>query len=493
MIGAMVVAGAHKRSVVVFGACLVTLACGGEDSGRDDPTVATTTASTGSATTSVGTTADTDDGPMATSADTGPSATSDVTTTGVDSSGTEGVDTGIPPNCGDGNPDPDEACDDANQIDADGCNVDCTVSGSVLWSHSQAGGLGADEDGYAVAVADDGAAFVAGTLTVASADFFVRGYDPEGGLDWSVAVDGASASTDIANALVRAGDQLYAAGQLTQGAGGNDVFVANYALSGAAGWTAAFNDPINGADRAFAVTADATGNVGVAGDQTVDLQGTDVFVRVYNSAGSALWSASYTSAGAAAERAHAIAADASGNFVVAGYETVGGQRDMWIRKYDPAGSPLWTQGYAGVDGLDDQAMALTTDAAGDIFVAGFESTAVGPTNAWLRRLDLNGNEQWTQTYAGSAAEGAQALGVALDAAGDVTIVGFERVGGLDRILLRKYDGAGVMKWTETIEGAMGTSSYGRAITVGPDEHLWIAGGIDLGVDGRDVYIAKIAR
>ena len=138
-------------------------------------------------------------------------------------------------------------------------------------------------------------------------------------------------------------------------------------------------------------------------------------------------------------------------------------------------------------------MAVTTDAVGDIYVAGFESTAAVPTIAWLRRLDLNGNEIWTQTYPGSAAESAQALGVAVDDAGDVTIVGFETVGGSDRMMLRKYDSAGGMKWTETIDGAMDTSSYGRAITVGPDQHLWIAGGIDLGVDGRDVFLAKIAR
>ncbi len=37
-------------------------------------------------------------------------------------------------NCGDGLVDPGEDCDDGNDIDGDGCNVDCVVSGSVRWS-----------------------------------------------------------------------------------------------------------------------------------------------------------------------------------------------------------------------------------------------------------------------------------------------------------------------------------------------------------------------
>jgi cysteine-rich repeat protein len=494
MIEAMSLAGAHERKIILGWSALMMsapLSCAGDSDGRDEPT--TTVAATGSGTAGDDDSAGpgTTDGPTSTSNGPGSSPTTDPTDS-ADSTDT-GSDTGIPPNCGDGVQDDDEACDDANAVDADGCNIDCTVSGSILWSHSQAGGLATQEDGYGVAVASDGAAFVAGNLTVVSSDWFVRGYDPEGGLDWSVTVDGTSAAADVALGIVQHGDQLYVTGQRTMGVAAGDVFVANYGLDGSAGWTDAYNDPIDGGDAGRAIATDVTGNVGVAGEAVADLQGANVFVRVYNPAGGILWTQTYTSAGAAADRAYAIAADVDGNFIVAGYETVGGQRDVWLRKFDPAGTPLWTQGYAGAEGLDDTAYALAVDQNGDIVVAGYESTAAIPTLAWLRRLDLNGNELWTDTYAGSAAEGAQALGVTIDAAGDITYVGFETVGGLGRMLIRKYSSVGTVKWTETIEGAEATSSYGRGITVGPDQHLWIAGGIDKGVDLRDVYIAKIAR
>lgn len=52
---------------------------------------------------------------------------------GSSSSGGDG-EPKVPETCGDNVLDPDEACDDGNAIDEDGCNADCVVSGSLLWS-----------------------------------------------------------------------------------------------------------------------------------------------------------------------------------------------------------------------------------------------------------------------------------------------------------------------------------------------------------------------
>ena len=61
------------------------------------------------------------------------------TSTGADasSSSSSGSSTGsVPlPHCGDAVVDEGEACDDGNPVEADGCNTDCTLSGSLLWQH----------------------------------------------------------------------------------------------------------------------------------------------------------------------------------------------------------------------------------------------------------------------------------------------------------------------------------------------------------------------
>lgn len=414
-------------------------------------------------------------------------ATTAMPTTGDDTAGSTGDD-GIPGSCGDGNPDPGEACDDANDTEADGCNSDCTVSGSVLWSHTSAGNGDQGEDGYGVAAAEDGAAFVAGDRFGDTRDLFLRGYTPEGGLDFTVTTDGPDAGADAWLALAIDGDALYAAGFRTNG--GSDLFVASYGTDGSAGWSHGYSDLFGGSDVAHAVAVDDGGNVLVAGAAGSELEGTNAIVQRLTPAGDLSWTEFYGTLGT--DEARGVAGDFGGNVIAVGFVAGDGQ-DMFVRKYDPTGAVLWTQTFAGADGLDDRALAVVCDANGDIVVAGQETTAATGPVLWLRRYDLNGNELWTQTFAGAAGEGAAGHGVAIDGAGDIAVIGRETVSGQDRVLVRKYASDGSVRWSEAIDGAKGTSSIGRAITVGPDEHLWIAAGVDKGVDGRDVYIAKIAR
>lgn len=64
------------------------------------------------------------------------------------------------PACGDGALDPGEDCDDGNDIDADGCNHDCVVSASVLWSvatdSQDCSGLTLDAEGSLFEHSSDG-------------------------------------------------------------------------------------------------------------------------------------------------------------------------------------------------------------------------------------------------------------------------------------------------------------------------------------------------
>jgi cysteine-rich repeat protein len=415
--------------------------------------------------------------------------TSSMPTTGDDSGGSS--DDGVPTSCGDGGRDPGEACDDGNDTEADGCNSDCTVSGSVLWSHVSAGTADQAEDGYGVAAASGGAAFVAGDRFGTTRDLFLRGYTPEGGLEFTAATDGPSAAADAWHALAIRGDTLYAAGFRTNGS--SDVFVATFDVDGTPGWTHAYDDPVAGSDVAHGIAVDPSGNVVVAGTAATELEGTDGIVQKLTPAGGVAWTRFFTTPGAIADEARAVAADFAGNVIAAGSQASGGQLDIWVRKYDADGATLWTQGFGGADALEDRALGLACAPNGDIVVTGYETTAASGTLLWLRRYDLNGNELWTQTFAGAAAEGAAGHAVAIDTAGDIIVVGRDVLAGLDRVLVRKYGGDGSVRWSESIEGAAATSSVGRAVTVGPDEHLWIAAGVDKGIDGRDVYIAQIAR
>ncbi|MEX1367761.1 MAG: hypothetical protein AB1Z98_31825 [Nannocystaceae bacterium] len=409
----------------------------GEDDGADSSpttTVATEGPGTGTNTdapattqTEATTTADpTDDGPL-------------------DSSGTEGsTDTDDPPttggaDCGNGMLDPGEACDDGNPTDADGCNQDCTVSGSVLWFHSQASGTGGTDEFFAVAVDEQGRAYPAGDRFGTTVDMWARQYTEDDGLGWTQVFDGGS--NDGAREIVRSGSTLFVAGYSAVAAQSNNVVLRGLSLDGSPGLSTQYNGVLSGSDVGQAIAVAPDGNLVVAGTEAVNLQGANAWIREYTPAGTPVWTAGYNGPASSTDQALAVATDAAGNVAAAGFHTVTGQgRDIWLQIYDTNGAPLWTATHGNLDGLDDEAWGVAFDPDGNVVVAGFELDPLVPWSLFVRKLDPNGNERWT------------------------TIV----------------------------PGAAGASGVGWGVTIGPANRIWVAGGVDFGVDGRDAYVARIA-
>lgn len=490
-------------------ACLVLAACGGDDGGEAGADTEAATVGTGSTPTGGGADDDGDNddgqsmmtttGPDPDSGTTNGTVTEGQTDTGesaTDTSDDTGMtdDTGGGGLCGNSVVDEGEGCDMPNGVDADGCNEDCTISGAVLWSHTQAGGLGLEEDLFGIAVDEESNAYVSGAFNndVTGTDFWVRQYTADGGLGWTVSIAGSAMAGDSALAIVRYDEAVYVAGTLNTTGASNNWRVQEYTLDGGAGWNASYNGVLGGADVAESVAADTLGNVYVVGRQTVELQSRNIYVQQHLSGGMVGWTAGYSGAALGDDRALAVATDPTGNVIVVGFETVTGQgRDGWIRKYDAAGAVLWTEGYQGLAALNDQAEAVVTDAAGNVFVAGSEGTMAQGAVAWVRRYDPEGVEAWTQPWSGLTAEGASMLGVALDGAGHLVAVGTETVAGVQQGLVRKYDAAGNVLWSETY--GEGETARVRAVTIGPGDRIWIAGGRDLGIDGRDTWVARLAQ
>jgi hypothetical protein len=219
----------------------------------------------------------------------------------------------------------------------------------------------------------------------------------------------------------------------------------------------------------------------------------DGWVREYTPGGSPVWTAGYGGAAGSTDSARAVATDGSGRVAAVGVETVSGQgTDMWIRVYDTNGGVQWTATYASVGMLDDEATAVAFDGDGNVIVAGYELDAVIPWRLWLAKYDPAGAPLWTHTWDGDTVEGARAFGVAVDDTGDIVVTGQHRVGSLNQLLVRKHDPDGNQRWVTTITGAPDTNQVGRAVTIGPGRHVWVAGGVDFGVDGRDAYVARLA-
>lgn len=160
---------------------------------------------------------------------------------------------------------------------------------------------------------------------------------------------------------------------------------------------------IDGVVRAVAVAAD--GRLGVTGAwRDPDAEGTvtTAFTAVLAADGTELWrdDLALPPDGVGDGSGLALAFAADGGLVVAGTRPGTGSREGFVRRYDDQLDLAWDHTLTAR--LDVEARAVTIDAGGGVHVAG-ESRGVLDAGdniinprAFLRRLDADGVEQWTE-------------------------------------------------------------------------------------------------
>lgn len=238
------------------------------------------------------------------------------------------------------------------------------------------------------------------------------------------------------------------------------------------------------AARAGAIARDASGALYVVGTAEGDTDGKpvkgdqDVFLSKFDSTGQLVWQRLLGAAQSA--DGFAVAVDPSGNVVIAGSVTgelsttsVGGGTDAFVTKYSTRGEELFTRQLAPI--LEDEAYALTVDAAGDIYVGGMTKggiasgfSSAGGRDATLTKLSADGTLVYNRQTGTSGDDRTTALGVAAD--GGLLVASIEDGIGI----LRKYDaadGASAPQWEVTLgDLAAGTISGiavdGNAIYLG---------------------------
>ena len=212
------------------------------------------------------------------------------------------------------------------------------------------------------------------------------------------------------------------------------------------------------------------------------------------------------------DRGHGIAVDSSGNIYVAGYtagaldgETNSGGDDIYLTKYNSAGTRQWTR-LAGTTGSDQSGWgAVAVDGSGNIYVTGYTSgnldgeTNAGGSDAVLIKYDSSGSKLWTRLLGTAGSDSAWA--VAVDGSGNIYISGFTdgnlggetNSGGTDAFLA-KYNSSGTLQWTRLLGNA--TLTYSYAVAVAGSGNIYISGMSRGSLDGetnagiQDIFVAK---
>jgi hypothetical protein len=249
--------------------------------------------------------------------------------------------------------------------------------------------------------------------------------------------------------------------------GNPDFFVIKYDASGVKQWTRQMG-VVGAAAGSKGISVDSSGNVYVSGDVNGPLDGvaltgtTDTFVVKFSSAGVKQWTRLIGGAGAFTPEGK-VQIDRQGNIYVAAAtnrglygETLTGSQDIFIVKFDPNGSRLWSRqiGAAGAFALVN---GLNVDNSGNATVTGFinggldGNVRVGTSDAFVVKYDASGNKQWTRQFGGSGGV-ARGYAVSNDQQGNVFVFGFANVGldgkpkiGINDGFIAKFDANGVKK------------------------------------------------
>jgi uncharacterized delta-60 repeat protein len=281
---------------------------------------------------------------------------------------------------------------------------------------------------------------------------------------WTFTRDGADSDDDEVRGLAVDGEgNIYAAGIVTEG--GPRAWVIQLDPEGNEVWTYTITD----ASEANAIALLPGGDVVIAGSATIG--GLDVLVSRINEGGE-VWTQTYDGPGSLEDVAVGVVVDGAGDIVVVGSEDAAmDDSDVWIRKYDPDGGEVWTTIHAGKGMLDDAGFGVAVDGNDNVVVAGFVDADATTADGFVARYDSGGVEDWFTTIA--VDEFQVMRSVAVD--GDDNVLATGRVGADTlSIFVAKYDASGAEQWN-AMHLESGGPDYGRSVAVDAAGDAYVAG------------------
>jgi len=283
----------------------------------------------------------------------------------------------------------------------------------------------------------------------------------------------------------------------------------------------------SGNDESNCIATDDSGNVYMAGQTTsangiatrgafqTSYAGDDAFIAKFNDKGQILWATYY--GGNMGDGFNDIATDHFGNVFAGGgarssalatsgaYQTQidskeNGAESAILAKFNGSGIRLWATYFGG--NFNEIAWGAATDSAGNVYITGlsgsdsgiatkgaYQTSLSNRIDAFLAKFSENGVLKWATYFGGN--DGAESLGVATDASGNVFITGntssnagiatngafqTSNAGNQDAFLA-KFSGIGTIQWA-TYFGGNNTNSDTYAWAVATDllNNVYITGG-----------------
>ena len=364
-------------------------------------------------------------------------------------------------------------------------------TGSLSFSRTW-GGVGSDSGNALVATADGGYAITGYTINygAGSNDMFLAKYDSAGSLSFSRTWGGTSG--DIGYSLVQTSDGGYAVTGSTNSYGdtaNGDMFLAKYDSAGSLSFSRTWGGTAADIGRSLVQTSD--GGYAITGDTNTYGAGGDMFLAKYDSAGSISFSRTW--GGTSTEIGNSLVQTSDGGYAVTGQTTSYGTGgiDMFIAKYDSIGSiaSCGIRCQSPTAGTSSPTASTSSPAAGTSSpTPGTSSPTVGTSTPTPFEKIIAGAVTVAKAWGGAGTDSGNSLVATSDGGYAVTgQTGSFGSGGND-MFIAKYDSAGALSWSRTWGGAGSDVGYGIVQTT--DGGYAVTGTTAYGAGGGDMFLAR---
>lgn len=318
-----------------------------------------------------------------------------------------------------------------------------------VWHHTF-GGTGWDE-GRTIDPATNGGYVVAGSTTSfgnGDRDFYLVRIDEQGNELWHRTYGGAGDEGYEWVEVQRASDGGYfLAGETdSYGAGSYDFYAVKTDSGGNVQWTRTYGG--SSIERPRDAIQLKDGGYVIVGYSTTFCSGyADFYVVRTDPAGNPLWTRNY--GGSGIEDAHSVVEAPDHGLLIAGYTTSfgSGEADIYLVRTDMYGNVLWTHTYGGASDETIREYVRIRHVPGGYVLATFtDSFGAGRRDAYLLRIDYNGNLLWSQTFGSPEMDDARDVIPTTD--GGFLLGGYSYAHDpMGDYYLVKTDGAGNQVWS----------------------------------------------
>jgi hypothetical protein len=287
--------------------------------------------------------------------------------------------------------------------------IKADASGNTMWIRSYS--TGNNDWAEAVYSLDDGGAIVA-----------ARSYSPEEGYlgmyVLKVGPDGGKISLTWLNDVKegelkeKSGDCVITAGRAYTGGAAGGVYIAGTGKDGNYKWVRNFGSGYF--EWGYTALWVKDGHyVTIAQDDDPSIANEDFVIVQRDSQGKYDWTRRF--GGDKFDRGYSIEPVKSGGFIAAGltYSYGAGNDDAYIIRLDDDGAKIWEK-YYGMQGHDRAYDAVEAPDGGFLVAGTTDSTGAGNYDAYIIKLDADGNLIWQKTFGGVFDDTAHAIAVTND-------------------------------------------------------------------------------